>query len=294
MSQHSLQGRTDDEVLWFQRRGFLQAAAAWSAMGGFAAAQAQSRSNIVELRGDALLNGSRLLPEQTIQTGDEIVTGPQSNLVFVVGNASFQVRQNSRLSVERGSTLNAVSAQIPVGLNLDGDGDGFVDHISFEVYSTNANPQPGIFFSRSTFDTTTHNLARLVHELRRHCVRRQRHRHDHLGPLRLQPVRRDPRLHLARPLPNLVHMVVIARDDHAVVRVGREDQQVGGGGGVDRRAAEERRIHQCSGDDKSRQHDQLHDGVELVLRQRYRAVGCGAARNGLKSLQDPERPHRVG
>jgi len=109
MSQHSLQGRTDDEVLWFQRRSFLQAAAAWSAMGGFAAAQAQSRSNIVELRGDALLNGSRLLPEQTIQTGDEIVTGPQSNLVFVVGNASFQVRQNSRLSVERGSTLNAVS-----------------------------------------------------------------------------------------------------------------------------------------------------------------------------------------
>jgi len=109
MSQHSLQGRTDDEVLWFQRRSFLQAAAAWSAMGGFAAAQAQSRSNIVELRGDALLNGARLLPEQTIQTGDEILTGPQSNLVFVVGNASFQVRQNSRLTVERGSTLNAVS-----------------------------------------------------------------------------------------------------------------------------------------------------------------------------------------
>ncbi len=109
MTQHHLQGRTEDEVLWFQRRSFLQAAAAWTSMGGFAAAQAQSRSNIVELRGDATLNGARLLPEQTIQTGDEIVTGPQSNLVFVVGNASFQVRQNSRLSVERGSTLNAVS-----------------------------------------------------------------------------------------------------------------------------------------------------------------------------------------
>ena len=109
MSQHQLQGRTDDEVLWFQRRSFLQAAAAWTSMGGFAAAQAQSRGNIVELLGDATLNGDRLRPEHTIQTGDEIVTGPRSNLVFVVGNASFQVRQNSRLSVERGSTLNAVS-----------------------------------------------------------------------------------------------------------------------------------------------------------------------------------------
>jgi hypothetical protein len=35
MTQHTLQGRTEDEVLWFQRRSFLQAAAAWTAMGGF-------------------------------------------------------------------------------------------------------------------------------------------------------------------------------------------------------------------------------------------------------------------
>jgi hypothetical protein len=48
------------EVLWFQRRSFLQAAAAWTAMGGFAAAVAQQRSNIVELQGDALINGARL------------------------------------------------------------------------------------------------------------------------------------------------------------------------------------------------------------------------------------------
>jgi len=109
MTQHILQGRTEEELLWFQRRGFLQAAAAWSAMGGFAAAQAQQRSNIVELRGDALLNGQPLSPQQTIQTGDRLETGPDSQLVFVVGNSSFQVRQNSRLTVERGATLNAVS-----------------------------------------------------------------------------------------------------------------------------------------------------------------------------------------
>jgi hypothetical protein len=109
MTQHLLQGRTADELLWFQRRSFLQNAAAWTAMGGFAGAEAQSRSNIVELVGDALVNGIRLLPQRTIQTGDRLETGPASSLIFVLGNSSFQVRQNSRLTVERGNTLNAVS-----------------------------------------------------------------------------------------------------------------------------------------------------------------------------------------
>ena len=109
MTQHLLQGRTDDDVLWHQRRSFLRNAAAWTAMGGFAGTQAQSRSNIVELVGDALVNGARLLPQRTIQTGDRLETGPASNLIFVLGNASFHVRQNSRLTVERGNTLSAVS-----------------------------------------------------------------------------------------------------------------------------------------------------------------------------------------
>jgi hypothetical protein len=108
MTQHSLQGRTEQEVLWFQRRSFISAAASWTALGGISAAQAQQRSNIVELRGDATLNGSRLSAQSVIQTGDSIETGPGANLVFVVGNSAFQVRQNSRLSVERGFTLNAV------------------------------------------------------------------------------------------------------------------------------------------------------------------------------------------
>ena len=109
MTQHLLQGRTEDELLWFQRRSFLYSAAAWTAMGGFVGAQAQSRSNIVELVGDALVNGIRLLPQRTIQTGDRLETGPASSLIFVLGNSSFHVRQNSRLTVERGNTLNAVS-----------------------------------------------------------------------------------------------------------------------------------------------------------------------------------------
>ncbi len=109
MEQHILLGRTESEVLWFQRRSVLTAAAAWTSMGGWQAAQAQQRSNIVELTGDALVNGKRLLPQQTIQTGDQIDTGPGASLIFVLGNASFQVRQNSRLVVERGNTLTVVS-----------------------------------------------------------------------------------------------------------------------------------------------------------------------------------------
>ena len=109
MTAHLLTGRQEKEILWFQRRDALKAAAAWLALGGLPAALAQQRSNIVQLTGDASINGARLDPLQTIQTGDEIQTGPGSNLVFVIGDSAFQVRQNSRLSVERGTTLNTVS-----------------------------------------------------------------------------------------------------------------------------------------------------------------------------------------
>jgi hypothetical protein len=109
MTQHSLQGRTEKEVSWHQRRDVLKAAAAWVAMGGLPAALAQQRSNVVQLTGDALLNGTRLVAGQSVQTGDRLQTGPGSSLIFAMGNASFLVRQNSMMTVERGSTLNAVS-----------------------------------------------------------------------------------------------------------------------------------------------------------------------------------------
>ena len=109
MTQHTLQGRSEQEILWFQRRDALKAAAAWVAMGGLPAAIAQVRSNVVQKTGDALLNGLSLQPGQSIQTGDQISTGPGANLMFVIGNAAFQVRQNSMLTVERGDSLNAVS-----------------------------------------------------------------------------------------------------------------------------------------------------------------------------------------
>ena len=109
MSIHTLQGRTEAEVLWYRRRSVLQGALAWTAMGGFAAAHAQRRGNIVEMQGDATVNGAALRRDQSIQTGDRIETGPGSNLSFVVGTSAFHVRQNSRITVERGQTLNTVS-----------------------------------------------------------------------------------------------------------------------------------------------------------------------------------------
>ena len=109
MTQHTLQGRHEHELTWTRRRQTLQAAAAWVALGGLPAALAQRRSNVVELVGDVLLNGRRLDAAQIIQTGDEIVSGPASRLIFMIGDAAFHVRQNSRLTVERGRTLNSVA-----------------------------------------------------------------------------------------------------------------------------------------------------------------------------------------
>lgn len=108
-TQHELIGRHEKEILWFQRRDFLRAAAAWTAMGGAATVAAQQRSNVVQRVGDATVNGAPLGPYTSVQTGDEVVTGPGSLLIFTIGNSAFHVRQNSRVVVERGTTLNAVS-----------------------------------------------------------------------------------------------------------------------------------------------------------------------------------------
>ncbi len=109
MTAHTLQGLDEDEILWFRRREVITAGAGWIAMGGFGGAWAQDRSNVVDAAGEIALNGQRWLPGQSIQTGDDIATGPASRLVFVIGNAAFHVRQNTRLQVGRGGSLNAVS-----------------------------------------------------------------------------------------------------------------------------------------------------------------------------------------
>ena len=104
-----LLGRTEAELLWFQRRSLVQAAAAWTALGGWAGAQAQGRGNIVELRGDVLRNGEALRPGASIAPGDSVQTGPGSSVVFAVGDSAFLVRQNTRMALD-GDTPSAVKA----------------------------------------------------------------------------------------------------------------------------------------------------------------------------------------
>lgn len=108
MTQHALQGRTAAELHWFRRRRFLQAAAAWISLGGVTTARAQGRGNVVELHGDALLNGAPLRPDQAIQPGDAISTGPGARLTFVIGSDAFHVRQNSQLQLDAGISASAV------------------------------------------------------------------------------------------------------------------------------------------------------------------------------------------
>jgi hypothetical protein len=59
MSVHTLLGRTEDELLWFRRRGFLQAAAAWTAAGGFTAAEAWGRGSPRQIVTPTLTAGIR-------------------------------------------------------------------------------------------------------------------------------------------------------------------------------------------------------------------------------------------
>lgn len=107
-TRHELEGLPDDQVLWTRRREVLQGAAAVLAAG--ATGNAWARGNIVTLIGEARLNGARLSLNDTIQTGDTVETGPGSMLVFTVGSSAFHLRQNTRMSLQRGRTLNLVSA----------------------------------------------------------------------------------------------------------------------------------------------------------------------------------------
>lgn len=106
---HQLEGLNESELLWTRRRDVLSAAAAFVAAGGVSAVQAQSLSNIVQITGDVLGNGLRLTNRDSVQSGDTVETGPGSTLVFVIGAAAFHLRQNTRLRVERGRSLNFVS-----------------------------------------------------------------------------------------------------------------------------------------------------------------------------------------
>lgn len=112
---HHLLTRSDTEVLWFRRRSVVQAAGWWLASGGWTAARAQQRSNVVSVHGDVLHNGQPLQRDPLVVAGDRIETGPDSTVVFTVGNSAFQVRQNTRLSLEGDEPLAVKALRILAG-----------------------------------------------------------------------------------------------------------------------------------------------------------------------------------
>jgi hypothetical protein len=93
----------------FQRRHLLGMAVAWAALACGKVAQARGLGNVIELRGGAEVNGQPIRPDDTLQTGDQLATGPESSLLFVIGPTAFRLRANTRLVVERGRSLNEVS-----------------------------------------------------------------------------------------------------------------------------------------------------------------------------------------
>ncbi|MCW7536365.1 iron dicitrate transport regulator FecR [Aquabacterium sp. A7-Y] len=107
---HRLEGRGAHELEWLSRRETLLGAAAFAAACASGGVTARGRGNIVTLIGEALLNGRPLHRDDVIQSGDTLHTGPASMLVFVLGTSAFHLRQNTRLTLERGRSVNLVSA----------------------------------------------------------------------------------------------------------------------------------------------------------------------------------------
>jgi len=90
------------------RRDFLYSAAALSNAAMWLAparAFAQGATNIIELKGDVLVNGRRIGPDAIIQTGDRIRTGPASSLGFTLGRDAFLLRPDSEFTLTRGASL---------------------------------------------------------------------------------------------------------------------------------------------------------------------------------------------
>lgn len=110
MTQHHLQNCDEENILWFQRRSFLQSAAVWLGTGGASAVFADAKSNVVSSHGDVLVNGKPLLKGQAIYAGDAVNTGPQSGLVVVMGTSAFQIRPNTKLVFDGNVSTYLISA----------------------------------------------------------------------------------------------------------------------------------------------------------------------------------------
>src|SRR4249920_2336277 len=86
------------------RRGFLVASAALGA--SVLLPGAARTASVRELEGSVSVNGKPATRATRVRTGDLIETGPDSKLVFVLGQDAFLLRQRSSLKLEERPTSN--------------------------------------------------------------------------------------------------------------------------------------------------------------------------------------------
>lgn len=121
-----------DKEFHAQRRTWLAALVASGTlgtaglMGVVRRAQAMARrpfpEGVQEMKGEVRINKKPAKPGDVVNPGDTVTTGPKSQVVFVIGQDAYLLRENSRLQVmgERASTdaRGNVKAAIVKTLNL--------------------------------------------------------------------------------------------------------------------------------------------------------------------------------
>jgi len=111
----------DNNVVDPRRRDFLARAAAAGVLLGFA--QPLRAAEIRSLSGELYVNGRRAAASTPIRPGDELVTGPDASVTFVLGQDAFLLRQMSALRIEGGG-IAASGFRIVTGALLSVFGRG--------------------------------------------------------------------------------------------------------------------------------------------------------------------------
>ena len=139
------------------RRNFLRAAAC-VALGGMSATHAAQTiaprklaTNVVQMKGGVLVNRQRLTTWQWLQTGDEIITGPHATLTFFFSDSAFHIRQNSRVVLGRGASINQVgSLQVSRGAvasvwGRDSSGQIITPHVTANIWQEKSRAGCGVY-----------------------------------------------------------------------------------------------------------------------------------------------------
>lgn len=81
-----------------RRRNFLKAAGAGGALLSFSGAAASAQ--LGEAVGELYVNGFRAPPGTVIKPGDRVLTGPDTNQTFAIGQDAFMIKPLTSLQIE--------------------------------------------------------------------------------------------------------------------------------------------------------------------------------------------------